>query len=137
MTVLVSLLTAVASLAIYRQVPARPGVLLLAFVIALLFTMSMGITLGLIAPDQKTAELIGAPVMMFFLMPTIMPWKLLTPKIWDAQVCLPTRPLFELFEAGFAGGESPFLRNAAIMLPYILLMLWICTTRMRRWASAR
>jgi hypothetical protein len=95
------------------------------------------VTIGLYATDQKSAGVMGAPIMVVLLMGSTMPWEEIMPGFWAAQLWLPTRPLSELFTAGITGGDLPILRHALVMLPYIAVVFWLCARQIRKSASAR
>lgn len=135
----VSLLTGVISLVIYQQAPANLLLFLVGFGLALVLTISLGVLIGLIAKDQKSAGVISAAVMMFLAFGTVMPWEHTMPALWSVMRWLPTRPLLELLLEAMTGlaAEIPAWRSVLVMLPYVALALFISVRQVRRQASAR
>lgn len=123
---------------IFRQMPVRPVLLAFAYVVAALFTISLGTLVGLLSPDMKSMNSLGTPVVLVLLFASTLPWKLIAPVAWTVQAWLPTRPLVELLRAGTTGESSyPLVQDALIMVFYIGLVVWACVRLMRRMGVAR
>lgn len=131
--------TSVLCLLIFRTAPGLPWLLLVGFLLIFLFTISIGVMIGLVAKDQKTAGVISAPIMMVLLLGTAFPWQFTLPDIWAWMKWLPTRPLMELMNAGLSGETQgiPVWQNIGIMLLYVGLTLALAVQQVRRRASAR
>lgn len=137
--ILFSVITGAICMGLYRQLPANWLLLLLGFLLSLLIASSLGILIGLIAKDQKSAGVLSAPIMMVLLLFTIMPWPEISPPVWEAMRWLPTRPLLELMMGAMGDYEPgvPAWQSVLVMLPYVALALVLAVRQVRRQASAR
>lgn len=133
----VSTLAAAVSVALFQTVPANAGLLWLGFLLSLAFTVTAGLTVGLVAPDQKTAGVLGAPIMIVLLLGGVMPWEQTWPEFWAVQAWMPTRPAVELIRSGLTGEAVPVMQDVAVLLVYLALVVIICSRTMRRLASTR
>lgn len=138
LTAALCLVTGVVAIAMYQKLPANLLLILLGYALGLTTAIAVGTTIGLLAPDQKTAGIAGSPVFMFLTFSTIMPWQIFAPKYWELMKWFPTRPLFEIVNAGLYGGtEIPLLQDVAVMLVYSLAAFFLCARVMRRVATAK
>lgn len=131
----ISLVTAGFALLILRQYPIRPGLMLLGFALALLLAVSLGILIGLVARDQKTAGEISAPVLIVLLLGSTMPWPRISPGLWEAMRWLPTRPLLELLQGAGGGHLTAPWQPTLVMLFYAALSVFAAARIIRRQAS--
>ncbi len=136
---LISTGTGVIALLIYKVTPADPLLLVVTFGLALLLAVSLGVLIGLVAKDQKSAGVMAAPVMIVLLLFTVMPWPEFAPQIWAAMRWLPTRPVMELMLQATTGieGDTPVWQSILVMLPYVALAAFVSVRQVRRQASAR
>lgn len=133
--VVLAVLTAAGAAAVFREVPARPWLVLGAFALALVFTVAGGTLLGLILPDMKSVSTIGTFTILALMFSGFPVFALTTPGLWRAMAWLPTRPLFELMRAGWTGQGSDLLRHALVALAYTAGTLWLCVRVFRRQAA--
>lgn len=130
-------LTSLAATAILKASPVRPGMAILGVLLGVLFNGALGVTIGLLSKDQKSAGIIGTPVVMLLLFAGILPVSQVPPLVATIMKWLPTLPMNQLFEAAFSGGEFPSIRNALVALVYTILAYALSALLMRRQASAR
>mgnify|MGYP000859673367 CR=1 FL=1 len=122
---------------ILDQVPRRPLLWLTAYTVLSLFTVGLGVLLGLLVRDTRSLGLGGTPVILLLMTATTLPWALVQPRVWALQAWLPTRPAVELLTAGLTGEAVPVMRNLLVMLAYTALM-WLVNARLiRRLSFAR
>lgn len=129
--------TGVICLVVLSAKPADNGVLWLGFLLTLAFSITMGTTVGLFSPDQKTAGIVGAPVLIIGMLGTIVPWESTWPAFWRDQAWLPTRPAYELLRSGLTGESFPLARNTLVILGWVALMVVMGVRAMRRLSAAR
>jgi ABC-2 type transport system permease protein len=137
LSVLLTGATGVILVLIFRQMPARPGVLAGVFLLTMLFAIAIGTLIGLMSPDMKSTGYLGTPVVLLLMFATTLPWRLFVPAVWEVQAWLPTRPVAELLLAGVTGEPVPLVRDVVLMLGYTALVIWLCTRQMRRFGAAR
>ncbi len=132
LAVVLCLVAAGAILLIFGKAPANPGLLVLAYLLAMSWAISLGTLVGLVMPDLKSVGNVGTPFLLILLFATTLPWSLFQPTVWAVQTWLPTRPLVELIQAGYTGREVPVLQDVAVMAAYTGLLLWICARRLKQ-----
>lgn len=136
-TALLCAITGGASVLVVGSSPVDPLLAVLAVLLGFLLYGAIGVIIGLLSKDQKTAGIIGAPIVMFLMFGTILPTSEVPAIVGKVMAWLPTRPLQELLLAAFSTAEFQTVRNTLVMLPYIILSYAIAVYLLRRQASAR
>lgn len=133
----ICIITSLAAMVIMKASPVRPGMAIVGVLLGVLFSGAVGVTIGLLSEDQKSASIIGTPVVMLLLFAGILPISQVPPLVATIMKWLPTLPMQQFFEAAFSAGEFPSVRNALVVLVYTILTFSLSALLMRRQASAR
>jgi ABC-2 type transport system permease protein len=137
LAIMMTAVTGIALMLIFRQMPAQPILLAGAFLLTMLFTIATGTFVGLLSPDMRSSSYFGTPFVLLLLFSTTLPWQIFMPSVWAVQAWLPTRPVAELLRAGVTGAAVPVVRDVLVMVVYTALVIWLCTRQMRRFGGAR
>lgn len=110
---------------------AAPGVLLLYFLLGAGWSMTTGLLVGVIAPDQRTTTGIMSVVVTvpFSLMGA--PWADVAPTVWSVLLWTPYRPVLDLARMGMMGGNG-WVQPALILTGWLAVTLLLTINQIKK-----
>lgn len=135
--VITALICSVSIMAFYQEFPERPVLFLAVFLVALTMTISAGTFIGLVMPDARSVGAVSTNIMLLVFFTGFPVIGLALPKVWDALLWLPGRPVYELFRAAWTGHDTEIVRHTAVLLVYTALAVFAFSRQLRRQAFRR
>lgn len=135
-TSIVTVLTAIASIAVWGSLPEAFGLTLAGFTLSLLFALAGGLITGTLVRDMKNVGAV-TPIWLAIVFTGFPLFEKTMPRLWAVMAYLPGRPLFSIMHAGWTGSGNWTVQDFIVISAYVAVMITITVRRLRQSAFGR